>query len=198
MIEITLAILAGGGSRRFGAPKQRARWAGRWLLQELVERWRPAVARILLAGPLELIAEDAGELNIETAADSWSDTGPLAGIHAALEASRTELVFFLPCDMPQAPTASLAAFSALLGDEDDGVMLQLGSIPVPICSLYRRRLAGVIVAAVADGRTKITRALAPAKLTVIDEAGLSAAGLDPRDFAAFNTPEELREIFGRR
>jgi len=196
MENVTLAILAGGGSRRFGAPKLRTRWEGRWLLQELVERWRPAAARILLAGPPEMIMDDATALGVETAADSWTDTGPLAGIHAALTASRTELVFFLPCDMPRAPVAALAAFSTLLGVSDDGVMLQLGAIPVPVCALYRRRLAGTIAAAVANGRTKITRALEPAKLGVCDETGLRAAGLDPRDFAAFNTPEELREIFG--
>jgi molybdopterin-guanine dinucleotide biosynthesis protein A len=195
MPDVTLAILAGGGSRRFGEPKQRARWRGRWLLQELVERWRPAAARIVLAGPREMVEEDAGALHVDTVFDSWPDCGPLAGIHAALDESPGDRVFFLPCDMPLAPVAALAAFSALLGDEDDGVMLQRGGISVPVCALYRRRLAGPIAEAAAAGRTKITRALGPARIISLDEAGLRAAGLDPRDFAAFNTPEELREIF---
>jgi molybdopterin-guanine dinucleotide biosynthesis protein A len=97
--------------------------------------------------------------------------------------------------MPRAPVAALAVFSNLLGEADDGVLLQLAGIPVPVCALYRKRIAETIAAAVTAGRTKITRALESAKLTVCDEAGLRAAGLDPHDFAAFNTPEELREIF---
>lgn len=198
MSEVTLAILAGGGSRRFGAPKQRARWAGRWLLQELVERWRPAAVRILLAGPPDSIMEDAAALKIETAADSWAGTGPLAGIHAALAASRTDRVFFLPCDMPLAPVAALAVFSSLISETDDGIMLQLSGIPVPVCALYRRRLTITIAEAVAAGRTKITRALEAARLPVCDEDALRAAGLDLSDFAAFNTPGELREIFDRK
>ncbi len=195
MTEITLAILAGGGSRRFGAPKQRARWAGRWLLQELVERWRPSVARIFLAGPPAQLEEDAATLGVDMAADSWPHTGPLAGIHAALTASRSDCVIFRPCDMPRAPVAAIAAFSALLSDADDGVMLQLNGIPVPVCALYRPRLAQTIADAVAAGHRKITRALEPSQLSLCDEAALRAAGLDPRDFAAFNTPGELQEIF---
>ena len=196
MDNVTLAILAGGGSRRFGAPKQRARWEDRWLLQELVERWRPAVAQIMLAGPKVQIAEDAAALRVDVALDSWPDTGPLAGIHAALLASRTDLIFFLPCDMPRAPVAALSAFSALLGEADDGVMLQLDDIPVPVCALYRKRLSGQIATAISAGETKITRALDPAKLILCGESGLRDAGMAPSDFRAFNTPAELREIFG--
>jgi molybdopterin-guanine dinucleotide biosynthesis protein A len=195
MDKISLAILAGGASSRFGEPKHRVRLAGRWLLQELVERWRPSVARILLVGPREAVTTDAAALGIAAVFDTWTDCGPLSGIHAALSASPSERVFFLPCDMPRAPVGALPAFSARMTGDDGGVMLVRGGIPVPVCALYRRGLADTIAAAVAAGRTKITRALEPARFIPLDEAGLRASGLDPRDFAAFNTPDELREIF---
>ena len=101
------AILAGGASRRFGAPKALAEVGGR----RIVERVRDA---LLEAGAeVVVIANDASlfaDLGVERRADDVAGVGPLAGIVAAVRwaAERGGAgALCVACDIPFLPAALL-------------------------------------------------------------------------------------------
>lgn len=97
------AILAGGASRRFGAPKALAEVGGR----RIVERVRDALAEA--GAEVVVIANDASlfaDLGVERRGDEVAGVGPLAGIVAAVRwaAERGYAgALCVACDMPFLP-----------------------------------------------------------------------------------------------
>jgi molybdopterin-guanine dinucleotide biosynthesis protein A len=102
------AILAGGASRRFGAPKALAKLGG----LPVVERIRRMLA-IARTRPV-LIMNEPGPfagLGIDTRPDVIPNGGPLSGIHAALAWAGEEGrpgALCVACDMPFVPASLLA------------------------------------------------------------------------------------------
>ncbi len=110
------AILAGGASRRFGAPKALASVGGR----TIVERVRDALREV--AGEAVLIANEPGlfaGLGMEQRGDEVAGVGPLGGIVTALRwaAERGHGgALCVACDMPFASAALLRRIAERGGD----------------------------------------------------------------------------------
>lgn len=130
------AILAGGASRRFGAPKAFARVAG----VPLVERVRNAVCAAgleprLVTGDADLFAG----LGLPSRPDAVPGAGPLAGVHAALRWAVEEGrpgVLCVSCDLPFLPSGLLREMCRL----DPGALVvpeSGGRAGVePLCAFY--------------------------------------------------------------
>ncbi len=93
---LTAAIIAGGKSRRFGAPKALAQLGNRRLLDYALDLAAAIAPKILL----NWNDVNPDSISVETVADKWQECGPLGGIHAVLHAATTPWVAILPCDMP--------------------------------------------------------------------------------------------------
>lgn len=110
--NVTAVILAGGLGRRMsadgaGVDKGLVSFMGRPLVSHVIERLQTQVTAILL--------------NTDPESPSWKRfglpllgdhiagrPGPLAGIHAAMLASRTPWILAVPCDTPRLPSDLLA------------------------------------------------------------------------------------------
>ncbi len=95
--ELSVAVLAGGKSRRFGAPKDRASFNNRSLLQialDLAAQIAPRSAVII--GDDKLVPPPP----VPCYRDILPGKGPLGGIYTALSHAPTRLVATVPCDMP--------------------------------------------------------------------------------------------------
>lgn len=94
--DVTAYVLAGGASRRFGRDKARADVDGTTLIASnaAVLRERYVDVRVVSA-PDRTYAD----LGLVTIADIHPGRGPLAGIHAALRDSPTDLVAIAACDL---------------------------------------------------------------------------------------------------
>lgn len=98
--ELSAAIIAGGKSRRFGAPKALARLGGQSLLDHALRLAGQISSRVLLNyGETDLYAG----MNVPLVADVFPGCGPLGGIYSVLQAAQTPLVAVLPCDLPLLP-----------------------------------------------------------------------------------------------
>lgn len=92
------AVLAGGRSRRMGRDKAR-------LIVDGQELWRRQLTVLAEAGaqPLMIVrrpGQDALTSGVAQVWDRVADSGPLAGLHAALRASEMPFVALLAIDMP--------------------------------------------------------------------------------------------------
>lgn len=90
-------ILAGGQSVRMGRDKAGLMVAGKTLLQHQIERMRPEVGQLFVAGNA-LPAVISGQ-DVTVVADFFGKPeGPLSGALAALNASTAEFLWIMPCD----------------------------------------------------------------------------------------------------
>src|SRR5687767_2467148 len=94
------AVLAGGRSTRFGAPKPLATFLGEPLVARAIAALTPVCADVVVVTHLPEIGLALG---CRTLTDHVPAAGPLAGLHAALRYARAlgrDGVVLLACDMP--------------------------------------------------------------------------------------------------
>lgn len=113
--EITGLVLAGGrGQRVGGRDKGLLDFKGAPLALQVLERLRPQVGSLLISANrnAEVYAQWAPVIADDPA---QCFAGPLAGIDAALRASKTPWLAVVPCDLPQLPTDAIARLVQGLG-----------------------------------------------------------------------------------
>ena len=96
--DLTVVVLAGGRSTRFGSDKALATRKGLTMLDAVVRVARAVSDEILISvrGP-EQRYPMAG---VRRVVDAYEACGPLAGIHAGLAAMKTSWLLAIACDMP--------------------------------------------------------------------------------------------------
>jgi molybdopterin-guanine dinucleotide biosynthesis protein A len=97
MESLSVAILAGGKSHRFGSPKIKAVLGSHTLLDIML------LKACRISGECMIIAahHSAGiSDNIPVFNDIYQDCGPLGGLYTAMHHSDRPFVAIMPCDMP--------------------------------------------------------------------------------------------------
>ncbi|HEY7768731.1 molybdopterin-guanine dinucleotide biosynthesis protein B, partial [Longimicrobium sp.] len=154
------AILAGGASRRFGAPKALASVGGRRIIDRAVD----ALSRV--ADSVVIIANDASlfaDLDLPIRADDVPGLGALGGIRTALrwaiERGRTGALV-VACDMPFVSANLLRTVADRAGSDDvDAVVPESGGRRgiEPLCAWYCVRCLPEIDRMLADGERQAFR-----------------------------------------
>ena len=145
------AILAGGASRRFGAPKALAQVGGRAIVERVRDALMEAGAEVGVIANDDCLFEDLG---VERRADEGEGVGPLAGIVAAVRwaAERGYAgALCVACDMPFLPAALLrriaeGAGPAIVVPESRG---RRGV--EPLCAWYPAECLAVAERMIAEG-----------------------------------------------
>ena len=158
----------------------------------------------LLARALELARSIASDVRIvgdpakfaafgPVVEDVFRDCGPLAGIHAALRTSQTELNLILAVDVPFVSPALLLYLikRARSSASATVTVAQTGGGWQPLCAVYRREFADVAEQSLRDGRYKIDALFAVPRTQVINQQELELAGFPAKMFRNLNTPEDL-------
>ncbi len=100
--RVTAIVLCGGGARRMGGvDKPLVELAGKPLLGHVIDRLRPQVDAIVLAGARA--SDDYAQFGYPLVVDRQPGQGPLGGFHAALPTVRTPWVLTVPADTPLLP-----------------------------------------------------------------------------------------------
>lgn len=188
-------VLAGGASRRFGAPKMLARVGGR----RIVDRVRHALATV--SSDVVLVANDGAfgvATGMETRADEVPGLGPLAGVRTALfwAAERgMDGALVAACDLPFVPGP---LFGALLdraaGAVDAVVPESAGRRGVePLCAWYSVRCLEAVETLLAEGERSVHRLAERVRTTSLPLSAIACFG-DPRIlFLNVNTVDDLKE-----
>uniref|UniRef100_A0A7C5RSJ3 Probable molybdenum cofactor guanylyltransferase n=1 Tax=Thermomicrobium roseum TaxID=500 RepID=A0A7C5RSJ3_THERO len=111
----SIAILAGGQSRRMGQDKALLDFHGEPLLVRVLRRVRP------LTDDVFIVASDRPEysrFNVPVVPDRLPGSGPLGGIYTALLTARHDYCLVLSCDLPFVNPQLLEALLALPRDYD--------------------------------------------------------------------------------
>lgn len=187
--DVTAFVLAGGKSTRMGADKAFLEWNGRSLLARALDLARSVACDVRIVGSRKKFAEFAPVVE-----DGFRDCGPLAGIHAALRASVTELNLMLAVDMPFASVAFLRYLLAQARSAAEAAVIvaKTGGRLQPLCAVYRPEFGVVAESALRAGQNKIGRLFDQVPVRVIAERELKDAGFSINIFRNLNTTDDLQ------
>lgn len=196
---LTIAIQAGGQSRRMGQDKALMPFLGRPLIQRVIDRLTPIADEMLVTTNCP---EAYRFLGLPLFQDLEPGRGALGGLYTALASATCEAVGVVACDMPFASATLIETASRLLVEaEADVVIPESNEGLEPLHAVYRRATClPAIQAALANNQWKViawfpqvrVRVLTVAEVQRLDPAGLA--------FWNLNTPEEFEqaEAFARR
>jgi molybdopterin-guanine dinucleotide biosynthesis protein A len=180
-----------------------------WLVIDgmpLVER----VARRLLplAGEIVFSANDPAPfvelvarlpIPARVVGDLFPDAGPLAGLHAGLNAAHHDATLAVATDMPFVNHAVVMEMMGLC-EEADAVVPRLAAAgfeepqPEPLHAVYRKRCLPAIETALRANRRRVVSFLPHVNVCYVDEAFLRSLDPELRSFRNVNTPEEWDAI----
>jgi len=189
MEGVTGWILAGGKSSRMGCDKALLDFAGRPLLRHALELASSVIVDVRILGdPAKYAAFGA------VIADVYSERGPLAGIHAALANSGTDLNLILATDLPFLEPRFLRYLIAAAQATDALVTVpRIGSYFEPLCAVYRKRFGELVEAALSKDQNKVDALFADVSTRIITEEEIIKTGFDSAMFRNLNSPDDLRQ-----
>jgi molybdenum cofactor guanylyltransferase len=194
-VNTSVAILAGGRSRRMGADKAWIKVDGTPLLERVLRAVRP------LDLPVHIIAnsdQDYSSFGVPVLHDSHPDQGPLGGLYTALTGTSQDALLLLACDLPFLDTAFLAflleqahlefaqSHPALAPRDAHG--------PQPLCAVYHRSLLPAVAGALTAKRLSLRALLRQANAAYLDPPAWERFDPQGRLLANLNTPEEYDRV----
>ncbi len=184
--KCSVAVLAGGQSRRMGQPKALMPWGSQSILSHMcsrVSRW--FWPRIIVADPDFAI----GVVDFLVVADELPGLGPLAALGTALHHCQDRPVWLLACDMPLVePSVGLRL--AALADGHDGAVPVVGGRPQYLQGCYGPTVASTLAACLERGQRSLEGLCREADVVWVDAADLN---VPLRSFVNLNTPSEYHK-----
>jgi molybdenum cofactor guanylyltransferase len=150
--SVTGFVLAGGKSSRMGQDKAFLQLEGRTLLAHALELTQAVTGNAWIVGSAEKFAAFGSVLE-----DRYPGRGPLAGIHAALASTRTELNLITAVDMPFLELDFLRyLITQARASQAVVVVPRAGGRLQPLCAIYRKDFAEVAERSLRAGKNKAT------------------------------------------
>ncbi|MBV8032207.1 MAG: molybdenum cofactor guanylyltransferase [Betaproteobacteria bacterium] len=154
MSAVSGIVLAGGLGRRMGGvDKGLQLLRGKPMVAHVLERLAPQVDEVIINANQNRAAYEVFGRRI-VADDVGGFAGPLAGLHAGLQAASHELVVTVPCDSPFLPGDLVQRLKKNLGKNQLSVA-KTGDQPHPVFALVRKDLLGNLEAFLRGGGRKI-------------------------------------------
>lgn len=195
LIPFSVAINAGGQSRRMGTDKAFVPLLGRPLIEHVL-------ARVAGLGAAEtFIVTNAPEkyqaLGLPLYGDIIPGAGSLGGIYSALTHATTPYTIVIACDLPLASPELLRLLLARASEDSgpyDAIVPRYQGTTQGMHALYARTARESIGQAVAEGRYQVKALLNDVHTRFVDEPEYAHIDQDGRAFRNVNTPEDLAAV----
>ncbi len=187
----SLAIIAGGQSRRMGRDKAFVDLAGKPLIEHVIRR-----SAVLGQADTILITNKPAQyahLGLPMYRDILPNKGSLGGIYTALVNAKSPNVLMLACDMPFVNSRLLRYMIEQMDDDIDIVVPTVDGYPQGLHAIYKKTCIEPIARQLAADQLKIIRFYGQMRVRYLDETHYAAFDPEGRSFANLNSPEELAE-----
>ena len=183
-------VLAGGQSTRMGADKAFVQLEGCTLLAHALALAKSVTSDVRIVGSPEKFAAFG-----EVVEDEFPQHGPLAGIHAALRASSSELNLMLAVDMPfvEVPFLEYLFQEAARHESVMVTIPRAAGAWQTLCAVYRKPFADLAEQALRQGKNKIDPLFRDIEMRIVEEHELTRQNFSPDMFRNLNTLEELKQ-----
>jgi molybdenum cofactor guanylyltransferase len=195
--DVAAFVLAGGKSTRMGTDKAFAIFEGQTLLGRALDLARSVTPDVRIVGrPGDTAKFQAYAPLVE---DVFHDCGPLAGIHAALRATKAEFNVMLAVDVPTMPRELLELLIFRARSEKAIVTVAEANGRLhPLSAVYLPPFAVVAEQALQAGQYRIDALFGYVRAQIVREVELHAAGFSTAMFRNLNTREELEKATRER
>ena len=191
--HFSVVILAGGFGRRLGRDKATCLAAGRPLLH-----WT-ALAATAVTDDIVVVRRADQEFVTAMGApwreitDHRPERGPLAGLEAAIDATRHDLFVAVACDMPMVRGAVIAAVAAAARNVEIAMPL-VDDHAQPLLAAYRRSVAPHVRALLDSGEGRLRALLPLVQHTLIGEDVLRMHDPEFESLTNVNRAEDLERV----
>lgn len=191
MTKIGFLLLSGGKSSRMGTAKALIEMDGKMLLETVAEAGAAFDEKILSVNDPS-IPTPKGFMRV---ADVYPGCGPMAGIHAALQATHCDALVTAPCDTPNYSEALAKMLVDAYDPAYDVVMLvSSDGRDQPLYGVYAKRCLPVIEKHLEAGRLKMMRMLEEMKIRKISLPERITQSV----FENLNTPQDIQEFVNKK
>jgi molybdopterin-guanine dinucleotide biosynthesis protein A len=189
-MTLSVCIQAGGQSRRMGQNKALMPFAGRPLIQRVIERVRPVAGEILIISNEPAAFEF---LNLPVLPDRIAGRGVLGGLYTALFEAQSPFVAPVACDMPFVNAALLQAeLELMLSGSADVVIPESPNGLEPLHAVYRRETClPVVKEALLLEQRRLIGWFERVNVRVLTQAEAAEFDPDQTAFININTPDDL-------
>lgn len=187
-MKATGIILVGGKSSRMGTNKALLTIDGKKVIERIAEEMQTITDSLILVTNTFHTYEF---LNLPMVEDKYKGLGPLAGIHAGLEASTTDRNLVAACDMPFISTEIGAYLLENLNGYQACVPEIHGQLH-PLFAAYRREVKDIFSNSLKMEELRVRKTFENLSAKVVTEKELASEGFQIRDLDFFNMnyPEE--------
>jgi molybdopterin-guanine dinucleotide biosynthesis protein A len=187
---ITVAVLAGGASRRMGENKSFVELDGKPLVQHTLEHVRRLNVPVLLVTNNPTLYS---RFHVPMVSDVIAGKGSLGGIYSALMNSASPYTLCVACDMPFL-NVDLLNYLLSLRTGFDAVVPMIDGQPQGLHAVYHRRCAEPIRELLDRNELRITGLFDHLRVRLVGEAAIRVIDPELRSFTNLNTPEELARV----
>ena len=191
--HFSVVILAGGFGRRLGRDKATCLAAGRPLLH-----WT-ALAATTVTDDIVVVRRADQEFVTAMGApwreitDHRPERGPLAGLEAAIDATRHDLIVAVACDMPMVRGAVIAAVASAARNVEIAMPV-VDDHAQPLLAAYRRSVAPHVRALLDSGEGRLRALLPLVQHALIGEDVLRMHDPELESLTNVNRAEDLERV----
>ena len=185
--DISIAVLCGGKSVRFGSNKALHKIDGKPMYRHVLDKVSGLTDDVFLQ-----VGTGNASLPERTNEDIFPDVGPLGGIVSALDFAAHDRIFVIACDMLFFDIRMFDEL-ALLSDADIVVPRWRDGKTEPLCATYSKHVEGIGRRLLSEGHSKVSSLfLRAAKTAYLEIEPLIEQGRVSRDcFVNINSPGDL-------
>lgn len=188
--DLSVAVQAGGQSRRMGQDKGLVPFLGLPLISRIVSRLKTLAGELIITTNKP---EDYAFLNLPLFTDLVPERGALGGLNTALGSASLPFVAVVACDMPFINPALLEAqFRRLISKKADIAILHTGEGLEPFHAVYRRETCLPLVQqAIEQDKWRVDAWFSQVDIELFRLEEIRLIDPDLISFWNVNTPEEL-------
>jgi molybdopterin-guanine dinucleotide biosynthesis protein A len=187
---VSVAILAGGQSRRMGTDKSFVLLDGKPLIDHVIERVSALSSGIIL---ITNSPDRYARYDLPAYSDIIPNCGALGGLHSALHHCPTEYVVCVACDMPFL-NPNLLQHLVDLRDGYQAVAPRIAGKIEGLHAVYNRSCLNVIEQQINARKLRLSDMYAHLHALLLSEAQIRALDPDLRSFVNVNTPDSLSQV----
>ncbi|WP_141430925.1 molybdenum cofactor guanylyltransferase [Bacillus sp. 03113] len=179
----SVIILAGGKSSRMGKNKALLELRnGMTVIESIIEELSSLSEHVVIVTNQP---EEYRFLQLPLIKDTWSEIGPLGGIHAGLRESPTSRNLIVACDMPF-PSAEIGKYLLLQLDHVQAAVPQINEYTHPLFAAYRKDILSVIEEVVKENKRSMKQLLQKIQHKLVTETELERLGIQRIEKYFFN------------
>jgi molybdopterin-guanine dinucleotide biosynthesis protein A len=188
---ISVAILAGGQSKRMGQDKAFLEVGGRPVIERVIARVEPLTDDLFISANN---AHKYGQFGLPIVPDVYPDKAALGGIYSAIRAARHNYVLIVACDMPLLNSDLVRHLVSLAPSADVVVPVANPPQPETLHAIYSKQCLPAIETRLLASKLRVIGFFDDVKIRYVDRAEIARYDPDFYSFINLNTPEEWRKV----